>query len=98
MDGVATPAGKVREAFKSLRELNEIRPEARGWTLDVLRVVESLGRKEFSLDEVYQFERELQALHPDNKNIRPKIRQQLQLLRDMGRLQFVSPARYELCP
>jgi type II restriction enzyme len=89
---------KVRKAFNALGDLNEIKPgrEARGWTLDVLRVVEDLGRKEFSLAEVYNFERELQTLHPNNKNVRPKIRQQLQVLRDLGRLRFLTPGHYEL--
>jgi type II restriction enzyme len=96
--GCATPQAKVRSAFKSLQDLNDVKPgrEARGWTLDVLRVVESLGQKAFSLDDVYKFERELERLHPGNKNVRPKIRQQLQVLRDMHRLRFVTPGHYEL--
>ena len=39
-----------------------------------------------SLDDVYTFENELQGLHPDNRHIRDKIRQQLQVLRDKGYL------------
>ncbi|MGA1975611.1 MAG: hypothetical protein ABSG92_08240 [Conexivisphaerales archaeon] len=40
--------------------------------------------------ELYQFDGELAALHPDNKNVRPKIRQQLQILRSKGLLTFES--------
>jgi type II restriction enzyme len=40
----------------------------------------------FTNEDIYAFERELQALHPGNQNIRPKIRQQLQVLRDLGLL------------
>lgn len=89
---------KVRNAFRSLHELNNIKPgrEARGWTLDVLRVVENLNKKEFTLADVYAYERELQKLHPDNRHVRDKIRQQLQVLRDLGRLTFVSSGRYHL--
>jgi type II restriction enzyme len=97
-DCATVPPDKVRKAFKALHNLNEIKPgrEARGWTLDVLRVVENLCKNEFSLDEVYQFERELQKLHPDNRHGRDKIRQQLQVLREMGRLVFLGRGRYAL--
>jgi type II restriction enzyme len=97
LNGRVTDRSNVRKAFKSLQELNEIRPEARGWTLDVLRIVETLGKPQFSLDEVYRFENELRTLHPANNNVRPKIRQQLQVLRDLGRLRFRSAGQYELC-
>ena len=38
----------------------------------------------FTNDDVYAYERELEKLHPDNRHIRDKIRQQLQVLRDTG--------------
>jgi hypothetical protein len=38
----------------------------------------------FSNSDIYAYERELEALHPDNRHIRDKIRQQLQVLRDTG--------------
>ena len=53
-------------------------------------VVESLPT-DFTLADVYQAEGELAALHPGNSNVRPKIRQQLQCLRDAGWI--VSAAR-----
>ncbi len=96
LNGEVIPKSKVRGDFDLLRDLNQIRPEARGWTLDVLRVVEGLGKRQFTLDEVYAFEKELAELHPSNKNVRPKIRQQLQVLRDLGRLRFARPGHYEL--
>jgi type II restriction enzyme len=62
-----------------------LNPESfRGWTLDVLNVVRRLKKIQFTNDDVYAFERELAALHPDNRHIRDKIRQQLQVLRDAG--------------
>jgi len=89
-DCKTVPREKVRKAFRALRDLNAIKPgrEARGWTLDVLRVVENLGKKQFSLAEVYAHEAELQKLHPNNRHVRDKIRQQLQVLRNLGRLSF----------
>ena len=34
-------------------------PETRRWLLDVMKCVESLGKRDFTLDEVYAFERHL---------------------------------------
>jgi CRISPR/Cas system-associated protein Cas10 (large subunit of type III CRISPR-Cas system) len=71
-------------------------PETRGWLLDVMNCVESLGKREFTLDEVYSFHRHLSELYPGNQNIKPKIRQQLQYLRDRGFIDFVSRGNYRL--
>ena len=49
---------------------------------------DSGGRPEFTLVEVYAQEARLAALYPGNNTIRPKIRQQLQVLRDRGWLAF----------
>jgi type II restriction enzyme len=70
--------------------------EARGWLLDVMKCVESLGKRDFTLDEVYGFDRHLGGLYPGNQNVRPKIRQQLQYLRDRGFIEFVSRGNYRL--
>lgn len=61
-----------------------------------MRCIERLGKSDFTLDEVYVFENELQQLHPENKHIKDKIRQQLQVLRDKGYLDFVSRGQYHL--
>lgn len=85
-NGVQTPPHVVREQFRRLKPLEEIKPEKRGWTLDVLRIVRSLGKKEFLNSDVYAFEPYLERLHPDNRHVKDKIRQQLQVLRDKGLL------------
>jgi len=77
-----------------LREEKEIK--AKGWLLDVMMCVDKLGRKDFTLDEVYMFENELSKKHPDNRHIKDKIRQQLQVLRDGGYLEFTSRGNYRL--
>ena len=56
--------------------------EFKGWLLDVLICVERIKKLEFSLDEVYKFEIYLNTKHPLNNNVKAKIRQQLQFLRD----------------
>lgn len=70
--------------------------EARGWLLEVMKAVESLGTPEFSLAEVYALEARLQERFPANNNVRPKIRQQLQVLRDRGLLEFTGRGSYRL--
>ena len=77
-----------------LRDEKEI--SAKGWLLDTMLCVEKIGHKEFSLDEVYVFENELSKKHPDNRHVKDKIRQQLQVLRDKGYLEFTSRGNYRL--
>jgi len=61
-----------------------------------MKCVEALGKRDFTLDEVYGFEERLAKLYPGNQNVRPKIRQQLQFLRDRGFIEFVSRGNYRL--
>ncbi|MDO8436106.1 MAG: DpnI domain-containing protein [bacterium] len=77
-----------------LRDEKEI--SAKGWLLDIMRCVDKLGKREFILNEMYRFESELSLLHPENKHIKDKIRQQLQILRDKGYLDFISKGFYRL--
>lgn len=95
-NGVPIPPQQVRERYERIRPLKTLKAEQRGWTLDVLTTVRSLSKQEFLLSEVYALDRELAALHPSNRHVREKIRQQLQVLRDMGLLEFVGGGRYRL--
>ena len=95
-DGVPVPVKQVREQYARLRPLKTLKPEQRGWTLDVLNAVRSLNKREFSLADVYALDDQLAALHPANRHVRDKIRQQLQVLRDLGILQFLNPGTYKL--
>ena len=85
-NGVPAPPQQVRESFHRIKPLEEIGARERGWTLDVLKVVRSLGKTEFSNDDVYAFAPQLEQLHPNNRHVKDKIRQQLQVLRDKGLL------------
>jgi type II restriction enzyme len=85
---------QVREEFSRVRKLAEVPPAVRGWTLDVLCTIRKLQKPRFSLQELYEFEPYLQRIHPRNRNVRPKMRQQLQVLRDLGLIEFLSPGRY----
>jgi type II restriction enzyme len=69
---------------------------AKGWLLSVMRCIEQLGRAIFSLEDVYSCEDELKRTYPGNQHIRPKIRQQLQVLRDKGYLEFLGKGTYRV--
>ena len=93
-DGVCMPKAEVVQKFQRTLAVETTRPESRGWMLDVLKCVERIPERDFSLQQVYAFEAELQAAHPENHFVRDKIRQQLQLLRDRGLLEFTSRGHY----
>jgi type II restriction enzyme len=86
----------VRERYHRLHPLANVAPTVRGWTLDVLRIVQSLGHSQFILADVYRQESNLSVLHPGNRNIRAKIRQQLQILRKLKIIEFLGSGHYRL--
>lgn len=92
--GLVRDRREVIEEWNRLRFIEERRGEARGWLLEVMRCVQEIGQPDFTLADVYSFERELSASFPRNNNVRPKIRQQLQVLRDGGYLEFLGNGRY----
>jgi type II restriction enzyme len=94
--GLVIDKAAVRGQYRRIQPLGDLEVRARGWTLDVLKFIRQLNRRTFSLHDIYASELELSRLHPGNRNIRPKIRQQLQVLRDMGLVQFTARGRYSL--
>jgi type II restriction enzyme len=95
-DSRPVSAAEARRAFRKLKPLASLKAEKRGWTLDVLNAVRSLNKSDFTLPDVYALEDSLAVLHPNNAHIRPKIRQQLQVLRDLGLLTFLGDGSYRL--
>ncbi len=94
--GTVRPRQAVRDDYERLRPLERLKVEKRGWTLDVLQVVQSLKKTQFSLQDVYAHADALAKLHPANRHIQPKIRQQLQVLRDLDLVAFLSHGEYRL--
>ncbi len=86
----------VRQRFDKFRFLSEKKFDVRGWTADVLKCVRELDKQDFDLNDVYKFQKHLETLHPDNKHIRQKIRQQLQVLRDKRILRFRGSGQYTI--
>ena len=95
-DSVTVPRDEVLAQWQRTLFLRDEGADARGWLIEVMKCIESIGRPEFEIDDVYAFDQHLSRLYPGNQNVRPKIRQQLQYLRDRGYLDFVGRARYRL--
>ncbi|MGB6974598.1 MAG: DpnI domain-containing protein [Terracidiphilus sp.] len=95
-DGVAQPVSDVRRRFQRFLPLAKKPVEQRGWTLLTLRLVRTLGKAAFRLDDVYALEGEFAKAYPGNRHVRDKIRQQLQELRDLGVLEFVRRGEYRI--
>ncbi|HWE45554.1 MAG TPA: DpnI domain-containing protein [Caulobacteraceae bacterium] len=95
-DRALLPKSEVLAKWRNTLFLRDAKPDNRGWLIDVMKCVEAIGRREFTLDDVYAFEGRLQRLYPLNNNVRPKIRQQIQVLRDRGFLTFEGRGRYAL--
>ncbi len=95
-EGTPLPPPDVRRAYHRLRPLEQMKIGKRGWTLDVLQVVRSLNKQEFSIGEVYSHADSLSKLYPRNSHVYDKIRQQLQVLRDLGFLNFLGRGNYRL--
>lgn len=94
--GCLLPKMEPRRAFARLEGLALLAPETKNWAATILRIARNLNTSKFSLADVYEFEPELERLFPGNKNIRPKIRQQLQVLRDQGLVQFLGRGTYAI--
>lgn len=87
---------KVINDFNKMTFLRKSKGEFRGWLLDILKCIELLNKRTFSLNEMYSFEKFLELKHPNNKNVQAKIRQQLQILRNYGYLEFINRGEYKL--
>lgn len=80
----------VLNEYQKASRLNIDNIERRGWLFDVLNCVNTISKDEFSLADIYCFEGLLKNIYPQNNNIKDKIRQQLQLLRDRGVIEFID--------
>jgi type II restriction enzyme len=94
--GQPEPKESVLAKWNRTLFLRDQGQEGRGWLIEVMKCVESIGRRDFQIEDIYAFEDVLSKLYPGNRNVRPKIRQQLQFLRDRGYLDFVSRGYYRL--
>ncbi len=80
-------ASRFREKVGTLRRPIPTPRDLVGWQRLVFL---SLPEGPFRTRDVYQFEEEFRSHYPQNQNIRAKIRQVLQQLRDLGLIQHVA--------
>jgi type II restriction enzyme len=92
--GIALQREEVRDRWSDITFLKDLPMSTKGWLSDVMSCIEDLGREEFTLKDLYGYRERLAALHPKNRNVEAKIRQQLQLLRDRGLVEFLGKGRY----
>jgi type II restriction enzyme len=95
-NGEPVPKELVLSQWKQTLFLRNEGAETRGWLIEVMKCVEMIGKTEFTLDDVYAFEKQLSILYPNNRHVKQKIPQQLQVLRDHGYLEFVSRGYYRI--
>lgn len=95
----ALQESRTKEIIKQLRKKEEALPkpipsesELFGW---MKLVYEKIPSGAFRTHDMYQYEREFQKIYPANRNIRAKIRQQLQFLRDIGLIKNPKRDKWE---
>lgn len=96
VNGIPVPQEQIQRFWSVTEALENIEGATRGWIAVTLGIVDSIGSSLFSLHDVYAYEARASRLFPNNKNVKAKLRQQLQLLRDMGLIEFRGRGSYAL--
>jgi type II restriction enzyme len=87
--GEFVPQVTIESAWHIADRIMQVPARARSWLAIVLSIVESLP-PEFVLSDVYASAGRIEAIYPNNRHVNAKIRQQLQVLRDLGILTFAE--------
>jgi phosphatidylserine/phosphatidylglycerophosphate/cardiolipin synthase-like enzyme len=78
-------------------EAEDLLPRSAGWTHLVFQQLIRSGLRDFSTDDVFKAcAPAIAQRFPANRHPREKLRQQLQVLRDLGLVQFLTPGHYRL--
>jgi type II restriction enzyme len=85
----------VIRKWKDTEFLKAVNQKSKGWLIDILNCVDAISNNTFTLNDMYKFEPELKMKYPENNFIRDKIRQQLQMLRDKGVIEFSGRGNYK---
>ncbi|MGN0545750.1 MAG: DpnI domain-containing protein [Acutalibacteraceae bacterium] len=93
-NGVMSDINEVNKQVNKSNLFETSNINSRSWLMDILNCVNSIPLANFTLQDVYYFEKDLQKKHPNNNNIKAKIRQQLQFLRDKGFIEFLGNGKY----
>jgi len=93
-DGKEIETENVLRLYDQIKKLQTDNLKLRGWIMDVLNCVNKISSAVFTLEDVYGFAEQLSKNHLNNNNIKAKIRQQLQFLRDKGFIEFIGRGVY----
>lgn len=93
-NGIIMDKNDILRKVSAADALNISDMNSRSWLFDIMCCIDSLPKTAFTLYDMYLFEDRLSKNHPDNHNIRAKIRQQLQILRDRGIIEFTGRGEY----
>ena len=85
----------VISQYLRIKKLQISNISLRGWMLEVLNCINDVKSEIFTLKEIYKYADFLQSMHDDNNNVKAKIRQQLQFLRDKGFIEFIGRGVYK---
>lgn len=88
------PSEEVISKIKRTEFIADYKLDARGWILDIFNCINKIPDKDFTLQQMYAFTDELILKHPENHHVKDKIRQQLQILRDKGIVEFHGNGHY----
>ncbi len=92
--GEPVPTHEARTSYQRLSPISTLPLTDRGWTTLTLQIIRQLRGPSFSLQAVYKMEAQFAKAYPGNNNVRAKIRQQLQQLRDLGLIEFKGRGSY----
>lgn len=94
-NGIPVDKNEIVVSYNNLKKFQNNDIETRGWLFDVLNCINKIKSEVFTINQVYEYCDVLKQLHMNNNNIKAKIRQQLQLLRDKGIIKFVDRGVYQ---
>jgi HKD family nuclease len=82
---------KFKTKAESLKHPQPTCGDLVGWTR---LVFDQLPIGEFTTTQIYAYENDFANVYPENQNIKAKIRQQLQVLRDMGLIDHIGKSKW----
>lgn len=95
-EGAVVEKDAVSSQWNKTAFLDQIDIYSRAWLVSVMTCVRSMNKRDFKLEELYDFVPKLQEQYPKNRHVKAKIRQQLQVLRDKSWLTFHGHGAYSL--
>lgn len=78
-----------------VNDISKLTKKMSSWQKDVFLCINKIKSATFTANEMHKFENKLKIQHPNNNNVKPKIRQMLQQIRDMGFVKFTSRGTYK---